>query len=225
MEDGAAHTGDTTPSSESEERPSSEDLENTPGSGAELFHDSPDLPADTHLMAQPQRRRIVPTRIQPNPIAEHQPDQLVSMVGALADHTALQEGAVQDLALYHGGTLPPEDVERVLGRPMGQGSTLGLDRYQSSIRILAQRHGVPNTPLPPAGSATQIFYPDLYMHQTGAPAPPMATQPAATMAGGYLMPPGAFTVAAAGYAASAAPGAAPPSDGRPSPQETARHRP
>ena len=147
MEDGAVHTGDTTPSSESEELLSSEDLENAASSGTELFHDSPDLPADTHLMAQPQRRRIVPTRFLPNPIAERQPDQLASMVGALANHTALQEGAVQDLAHYHGGTLPPEDLERVLGRQMGQGSTLGLDRFQSSIRILAQRHGVPNTPL------------------------------------------------------------------------------
>ena len=110
------------------------------------------------------------------------------MVGALADQSAQQEGAVQDLAHYHGGTLPPEDIERVLGRPMGQDSTVGLDRYQTSLRILAKRYGVPNTPLAPAGSAPQIFYPDLSVHGTGVPAAPMVMQPAATMAADFLNP-------------------------------------
>ena len=218
MEGDEPHTGDTTPSSESGELASSEDLEGSATNGTEFFHDSPDLPAGTMLMPEPQRRRIVPTRIEANPIAGNQQDELVGLVGTMARHTVQLEESTQGLVQYNAATLPPEDIERVLGRPQGQDSTLGLDRFESSIRVLAHRYGVPNTPLPPAGTAPQIFYPVLSMAGAGVHAAPMGIQQPPPQAGGYYMPTGAAQAAAAVHAAPTAPSAAPQVDGRPSPQ-------
>ena len=218
MEGDEPHTGDTTPSSESGELASSEDLEGSVTNGTEFFHDSPDLPAGTMLMPEPQRRRIVPTRIEANPIAGDQQDELVGMVGTMARHTVQLEESTQGLVQYNAATLPPEDIERVLGRPQGQDSTLGLDRFESSIRVLAHRYGVPNTPLPPAGTAPQIFYPVLSMAGAGVHAAPMGIQQPPPQAGGYYMPTGAAQAAAAVQAAPTSPPAAPQVDGRPSPQ-------
>ena len=135
MEGDEPHTGDTTPSSESGELASSEDLEGSATNGTEFFHDSPDLPAGTMLMPEPQRRRIVPTRVEANPIAGNQQDELVGLVGTMARHTVQLEESTQGLVQYNAATLPPEDIERVLGRPQGQDSTLGLDRFESSMRM------------------------------------------------------------------------------------------
>ena len=79
----------------------------------------------------------MPTRIEANPIAGDQQDELVGMVGTMARHTVQLEESTQGLVQYNAATLPPEDIERVLGRPQGQDSTLGLDRFESSIRVLA----------------------------------------------------------------------------------------
>ena len=95
MEEGVPRTGDTTPESDSEGESLGEDLATLPSTGsADSFLDRADPPEGTFPVAEPQRRRIAPTRVMPNPIAESQHEELVRAVGVMADATAQPENVV-----------------------------------------------------------------------------------------------------------------------------------
>ena len=70
MSEKSLHTGDTTPESEFEEVFSGDDLENAASLGTAESFDPDDQLAVPVPPVEPQRRRIVPERIHPNPIVE-----------------------------------------------------------------------------------------------------------------------------------------------------------
>ena len=88
MSEKSLHTGDTTPESDYEEVLSGDDLENAASLGTAESFDPDEHLAESVPPVEPQRRRIVPERIHPNPIVEAQPAELVAMVGSMADNTA-----------------------------------------------------------------------------------------------------------------------------------------